>query len=89
MPPRLLRYSGSMPAALMTRPHLRAIIAGSTALHSKYGTVRFSLSVNSQKASSKSTTGRGSALLPMPALLTRISTGPSAAAALAARWRPR
>src|SRR5262249_10814427 len=38
---------------------------------SRYGAVRFTASVRSQKASSYSSNGRGSALLPMLALLTR------------------
>jgi hypothetical protein len=55
-----------MEATLMTRPQRRATIPGSIALPSRYGAVRFTASVRSQKASSYSSSGRGSALLPMP-----------------------
>jgi hypothetical protein len=50
-------------------------VASSKALHSIYGAVKLAASDKSQKSSSNSTTGRGSALLPTPALLTMTSTG--------------
>ena len=64
-------------AILITRPQCRWIIAGSAFLQKRYGMVRLMKSMWSQKSSSKAMAGRGSALEPMAALLTRISTDPS------------
>ena len=68
-------------ATVMIRPQRCARMCGSAAFDNRYGAVRLSSSVSSQKASLNSASGRGSALLPMPALLTRTSIGPNTDAA--------
>src|SRR4029450_10982651 len=72
-------------ATVTIRPHCCARICGSAAFDSRYGAVRFNSSVSSQNASRYSASGRGSALLPIPALLTRMSIGPNAEADRSAR----
>ena len=68
-------------AIVMILPQRCARMCGSAAFERTYGAVRFTSSVSSQNASLYSAIGRGSALLPMPALLTRMSIGPKTAAA--------
>ena len=61
----------------MIRPFPFLSRMGRVALHKRYGEVRLTANDRSQKPSSKSTRGRGLALLPIPALFTRMSMVPN------------